>query len=223
MDHREGRCIQRHALQASRQLPAKANKVSDTICHKHLGSAMHSTPPTLSAMTSTPPSTSTKDGSPSGLVRPKARLSMASWVPLAVVDFNDQDLPPTRKLSLSRYFKAIDEDDDDEFLLIPPREAKSNISIIRNSLCVLVQGCSEGSIEQAASTSTYPCVLPRRQNLRTNPFANNGYLLRSGGVEYNGPVPLTPPSRTSSPPPFSHQTSSLENFGVPERLLLPSV
>lgn len=199
----------------------------------------HLTPPvdTLSLKTS-----------PTCIIRPKATKGLASWVPLTSEETPDQDLPPTRKLPLGRYFQDFsDEMDKDDFVLIAPQpvnaKAGARYHLVTREVPqpgAVSQSVTSPVLTASKSLSNASCQfqLSRRDNPLRNPFlvlhdddvSNERHQNHEPIVFQEDVVVTSTPSTTrsffqhlTSPPPPCRHESPVNGTNLPERLLLPSL
>jgi hypothetical protein len=217
-------------------------KSSDTPLHKMTAQAMQSPPRLSSSAVGTSTPSSSKVVSPTSIARPRAR-SLATWVPL--LPSNEQDLLPTRKLSLGRYFNTTNDEDNEDFLLVPPQQVNAQLSTMTRQVSLLEGltlddeplACERIPTSIDTTTTSRTFRLEKRANPLANPFSLIGnehvslsrrpdvgsHMSRRGNVESTPPPRLT---LLSPPPPCRHQdttTSPLDCLNVPDKLLLPFV
>ena len=181
--------------------------------------------------------TSSLSVSPTRIIRPKAKSSLASWVRLTSNEDPDQDLPPTRKLSLGRHFQ--DDMDDEDFVLIAPQPVIAKPCVTQHLVTREVHRRQE--VPQSVTSSTtqvfvddsHQFHLSRRDIPLRNPFSVIQDNIPNERHQHDEPnvipdtVTSTPPTTNSfhyslSPPPCRHE-SPMDGMNVPERLLLPSL
>lgn len=224
MDHHRAGGNQRPVLHANESL--KVNAANVCTSHKSKRSQPHVPSSAMSCTQS-----SAKRENPCCVVRPRVK-SLASWTPLLAID-SLEDMPPTRKLSLGRFFNNTK--DDEEFMLVLPQQVNVNrTTVTRSSHGLVHRYCQDGAscdapMTTSSSSTRRPFALSIRQSARTNPFtlkyeSNPTAQHHDQDLMVNSSTP--PPSRSLAAflSPFNDENARpIESFDIPERLMLPSV